>query len=142
MTRQFVTAEKILMVEIKPGWKAGTKIKFAGEGDDLPDGTSQDIEFVIEEKPHPVYKRDGDNLSTQIQLTLCEALTGFSKPIKTLDGKELTISNKQVTSPGQELRFPARGMPNQRNVAIKGDLVIKANVGFPASLSDEQKRAY
>ena len=37
-------SEKILQVNIKPGWKAGTKIKFPAEGDDLPGGGAQDIE--------------------------------------------------------------------------------------------------
>lgn len=132
-------AEKILTVNVKPGWKAGTKIRFPGEGDALPGGKRQDIEFVIEEKPHPVYIRDGDNLRADLILSLGEALVGFTKRLSTLDGKELSVGNQNVTLPEQEMRFPGRGMPNQKEPNRKGDLVLKAKVSFPAHLTDQQK---
>lgn len=138
-TRKPSAAEKVITIQIKPGWKSGTKIKFPREGDELPDGRSQDIEFVIDEKAHPIFRRDGDNLSMDLSLSLTEALCGFSRPIKTLDGKELLVSNKNVTKPGQEIRFPGRGMPNQKDPSRKGDLILKADIRFPTSLTDHQK---
>lgn len=138
-SRRQIVAEKILSIQIKPGWKAGTKIRFPGEGDEMADGRIQDIEFVIEEKPHPVYAREGDNLSTKITLSLGEALTGFSRKITTLDGKELNIANKNVTHPDQEIRFPGRGMPNQKDPTHKGDLILRVKVTFPTQLSEQQK---
>ena len=138
-TRKAVPTEKILTITVKPGWKSGTKIKFPGEGDELPDGRSQDIEFVVEEKAHPVYKRNGDDLHMTMNLSLLEALCGFSKTIRTLDGKELMVSNKAVTVAGQEIKFPGRGMPNQRAPLTRGSLVITIQVTFPPSLTDAQK---
>lgn len=138
-TRQASQTEKIISVQIKPGWKAGTKIRFPKEGDELPDGRVQDVEFVIEEKPHGTYTRDGDNLRMDLPLTIVQALAGFTTHIRTLDGKELAVSNKMATRPGQEIRFPGRGMPHQKDPSRKGDLIIKANVAFPAALSDAQK---
>lgn len=138
-TRKPSAAEKILTIQVKPGWKSGTKIRFPNEGDELPDGHAQDIEFVIEEKEHPIYQRDSDNLKMTMPLTLLESLTGFSRPIKTLEGKEIIVNNKMITRPGQEIRFPGRGMPNQKDPSRKGDLIIKADVQFPTSLNDQQK---
>ncbi|OAD79647.1 hypothetical protein PHYBLDRAFT_130062 [Phycomyces blakesleeanus NRRL 1555(-)] len=136
---KYVTAEKILTVNVKPGWKAGTKIRFPNEGDELPNGQQQDIEFVVEEKPHPIYTREGDSLRMTIQLTLAEALAGFSKHIKTLDGRTLGVNNSNsVVHPGQESRVRGEGMPNSKTGA-KGDLIIKYDVKFPARLTDEQK---
>jgi DnaJ-class molecular chaperone len=83
--------EKILTINIKPGWKAGTKIKFHGEGDDLPSGQTQDIEFFVEEITHTRFKRDADNLRTTLDLSLVEALTGFQHVITTLDGRNLKV---------------------------------------------------
>lgn len=138
-----VSVEKILTVQVKPGWKAGTRIKFAGEGDELADGRVQDIEFVIEERPHPVYRREGDNLRTTIHLSLVEALTGFSRTLKPLDGgREFAVANRIVTKPGQEIRFPGRGMPNQKDPSIKGDLIIDVVVDFPSGpLTEIQKES-
>lgn len=138
-TKRVVSGEKILTVEVKPGWKAGTKIRFPGEGDDMPDGRSQDIEFIVEEKPHAVYRRDGDDLHMTMELSLLEALTGFTRSLRTLDGRELAVSNKLVTVPNQEIRFAGRGMPSQRNPMQKGSLIITASVTFPSILTDEQK---
>ncbi|KAK3816027.1 MAG: hypothetical protein J3Q66DRAFT_431566 [Benniella sp.] len=107
------TKDKILTVDVKPGWKAGTKIRFPREGDEFPDGGIQDIVFTLEEKPHPVFKRQGNDLVMDLELTLLEALTGFSKTVRTLDGRTLPISasGSRVIQPGQEERFPGEGMP-------------------------------
>ncbi|KAI8977136.1 hypothetical protein BDF20DRAFT_821080 [Mycotypha africana] len=136
-----VTTDKILTINVKPGWKAGTKIRFPGEGDELENGQTQDIEFIVEEKPHPVYKREGDNLRMTIQLTLVEALTGFKKTIKTLDDRTLSVNNtKSVIHSGQESRVANEGMPNSKT-GKKGDLIITYDVKFPTSLTDSQKEA-
>ncbi|TPX38956.1 hypothetical protein SeLEV6574_g07493 [Synchytrium endobioticum] len=132
-------SEKILQVNIKPGWKAGTKIKFPNEGDDLPGGGAQDIEFVIEEKPHERFKRDGDNLQASIDLELWEALTGFKKEIPSLDGRNIPVSHPGIVEPNTEIRIPGEGMPLSKRPGKKGDLLVKVNVKFPRSLSQDQK---
>src|SRR4051812_24183102 len=133
-----VTTDKVLSIDVKPGWKAGTKIKFAEEGDELPGGGAQDIEFVVEEKPHPTFKREGDHLRTTITITLAEALTGFKKTITTLDGRSLAVSNNSVITPGQEHRFPGEGMPI-KTTGKKGDLIVTYNIVFPQRLDEKQK---
>lgn len=131
--------EKILTIDVKPGWKAGTKIKFPGEGDELSNGQYQDLEFVLEEKPHSLFTRNNDDLHLTISIPLVKALTGFTESIKSLDGKMLNISNKEVTKPGQILTFGGGGMPNQKNPTQRGSLVVKVEVLFPSSLTAEQK---
>jgi DnaJ family protein B protein 4 len=134
-----VTSDKILTINVKAGWKPGTKIRFPGEGDEFENGMKQDIEFVVEEKPHPVYKRESDNLRIKLKLSLAEALTGFKKAIKTLDDRRLSINNsKSVIHPGQESRVANEGMPNSKT-GKKGDLIITYEVDFPSHLTDEQK---
>jgi DnaJ family protein B protein 4 len=131
--------EKVLTVTVKPGWKAGTLIRFAGEGDEVAPGIAQDIEFVVEERPHAIFTRNDDTLKIALELTLEEALCGYSKPVKMLDGREMNISNRQVTQPGQEMTFPGRGMPHSKDPSIKGPLIVIAKVVFPSALSDQQK---
>ncbi|KAI9268784.1 hypothetical protein BY458DRAFT_511054 [Sporodiniella umbellata] len=137
---QSVSTDKVLSITVKPGWKAGTKIRFPNEGDELENGTTQDIEFILEEKPHPIFKREGDNLRMTIQLTLLEALTGFQKKIKTLDDRTLSVNNtKSVIQSGQESRVSGEGMPNSKT-GRKGDLIIAYDVKFPTTLTDSQKQ--
>ena len=136
---RLVQAEKVLEVTVRPGWKAGTKIRFPNAGDELVPGQAQTIAFVIEEKPHPIYKRDGDDLSAELEITLVEAFAGFIRELKTLDGRTLKVvtSPGEVTQPGQVKLFPREGMPNQRTGG-KGNLRVKLNVKFPKTATREQ----
>jgi DnaJ family protein B protein 4 len=135
------TKDKILTVDVKPGWKAGTKIRFPREGDEFPDGGIQDIAFILEEKPHPVFKRQGKDLVMDLELTLLEALIGFSKTVKTLDCRTLPISacGSRVIQPGQKERFPGEGMPISKKPGEKGDMIVKYVVKLPDQLTATQK---
>ncbi|KAJ2125434.1 Molecular chaperone (DnaJ super) [Coemansia sp. RSA 720] len=132
-------SEKVLQVNVKPGWKAGTKIRFNKEGDNMGHG-AQDIVFVVEEKPHSMFKRDGDDLKVDVTLTLDEALCGFKKPLQLLSGKSIFVSNSNsVVQPGQTSRMLNYGMPISKHPGKHGALVITYNVKFPTTLSLSQK---
>lgn len=129
-----IPSDKILTINVVPGWKSGTKIRFPGEGST----SSQDIEFEIKEKPHPVYTRHEDNLHTNMTLSLVEALTGFRKELTTLDGKTITVEESSIIHSGQEKIMIGEGMPNY-HTGEKGDLIITFRVEFPAFLNDNQR---
>ncbi|KAI8910841.1 hypothetical protein EDD86DRAFT_203746 [Gorgonomyces haynaldii] len=140
-TGRYTNAEKILTINIKPGWKAGTKIKFAGEGDELPNGGAQDMEFVIEEKPHSVFTRDGNDLKTSVQVSLVDALCGFQKTITHLDGTPLTVQSgmNEPCQPGSVIYVKGKGMPISKQPGTFGDLLVTVNVQLPKRLSEDQK---
>lgn len=62
--------EKVLTIEIKPGWKAGTKITFPKEGDQMPGTVPADVVFVIRDKAHPLFKREGNDIVHTVKLPL------------------------------------------------------------------------
>ena len=64
--------DKVLTIDIKPGWKAGTKVTFPKEGDQTPNNIPADIVFVIKDKPHPVFVRDGSDLKYKAKIGLRE----------------------------------------------------------------------
>ena len=139
VTRHASSSEKIIVINVKAGWKAGTKLNYAGEGDEVAPNKHQDVQIVIEEKAHPIYRREGDDLHLTMNLTLEEALCGFSKTVTTLNSRELKVSNNAVTVPNQQFKFAEGGMPNQKNVNSKGALIVTFKVTFPPSLTEEQK---
>lgn len=136
---RLVPKENVLEVTVKPGWKAGTKIRFPNAGDELIPGQAQTIAFVVEEKPHPIYKRDGDDLNTEVDVSMVEAFAGFTRDLKTLDGRTLKVASApgEVVQPGQVKLFSREGMPNQRTGG-KGNLRVKLNVKFPKTATKEQ----
>lgn len=92
------------------------------------------------QKPNPNFKRAGDDLVTTVDLGLKEALTGWERIVKTIDGKQLRVSKPGPTQPGSEERYPGLGMPISKKPTERGDLVVRANVKFPTSLSSSQKQ--
>lgn len=130
-----------LEVQIKPGWKPGTKLTYKGRGDLQPDGSAQDIIFVLQEKPDPDFSREDDDLKIKLKLSLKEALTGFTRVVTTLDGKKLKVSQGRPAQPNQVFTFPGRGMPKSKSPGNFGDLKVELQVEFPTSLTSEQKAA-
>ena len=70
-------AEKVLEVPIKPGFKAGTKITFSGDGDEVAPGVAQDIQVVVREKPHDRFVREGADLHLKHAISLADAVCGL-----------------------------------------------------------------
>ncbi|MCJ1361473.1 hypothetical protein MMC16_000573 [Acarospora aff. strigata] len=130
--------DKILEMDIKPGLKAGSKIKFKGVGDQEEGGT-QDLHFIVSEKEHSLFKRDGDDIRATIELDLKEALTGWKRTVATIDGKQVPVSGAGPTAPGHETTFPNLGMPKSKKPTERGDFIVTVKVKFPTSLTSTQK---
>ena len=64
--------EKVLEINVKPGWKEGTKITFPKEGDQHPNRVPADIVFTLKNKPHQNFKRDGNHLIYKHKISLKE----------------------------------------------------------------------
>ncbi|XWS37428.1 hypothetical protein CRYUN_Cryun19dG0042100 [Craigia yunnanensis] len=133
------TLEEILTIEIKAGWKRGTKITFPEKGNEEPGIIPVDVIFVIEEKPHSLFKRDGNDLVVNQEITLLEALIGKTLDLITLDGRNLMIPLTDVIKPGAEVVVPNEGMPISKEPGRKGNLRIKLDVKYPSRLTTEQK---
>lgn len=133
------TTEEILTIEIKPGWKKGTKITFPEKGNEQPGIIPSDLVFIIDEKPHSVFKRDGNDLIVTQKISLVEALTGCTAQVTTLDGRNLTIPINSIVGPTYEEVVKGEGMPIPKEPGKKGNLRVKFNIKFPSRLTPEQK---
>ncbi|GAQ90910.1 DnaJ heat shock family protein [Klebsormidium nitens] len=136
-----MTVDEILTIEVKPGWKKGTKITFPEKGNEQPGVVPADLVFIIDEKPHPTFKRDGNDLVTTLRISLAQALGDYTISVKTLDGRTLTIPANEVITPTTEKVVPREGMPIAKEPGKKGNLRVKFDIKFPARLSAEQKTA-
>ena len=89
--------ETHLMMPPLTGMKDGQRITFHGEGDQEPGLEPGDVIIVLDQKEHPVFTRQEDNLVMQMEIKLVEALCGFKKAILTLDSRTLIISTQPGT---------------------------------------------
>lgn len=139
MNRLIKQQEEMLRVNIKPGWKKGTKITFEGAGNEKPGYLPEDITFVVEEKRHPLFKRRGDDLEIAVEIPLLKALTGCKLSVPLLSGESMSISVGEVIFHGFEKAVKGQGLPNAKEEGKRGDLKITFLVNFPEKLSEEQR---
>ena len=133
---------KVVEIALKPHWKKGTKITFEREGDRLYGQQAADVVFVLDEKAHARFARDGDNLVHKRTVSLAAALLGAHETLMTLDNRQLVIDcSNEIIHPGMRKVVRGEGMPRKGVGAGKGDLVVEFNVLFPrAPLSAAQKQ--
>ncbi|XP_011071043.1 dnaJ homolog subfamily B member 4 [Sesamum indicum] len=134
-----ITVQEVLAIHIKPGWKKGTKITFPEKGNHEPGAAPGDLIFVVDEKPHPTFKRDDNDLVINQKISLLDALTGKTVKITTLDERDLAVSVSDIVKPGHEIVIKNEGMPISKQPGKNGDLRIKFDVKFPSRLTAEQK---
>merc|ERR1712226_1065247 len=134
------TEDKVLKITVKPGWKSGTKVTFSQEGDKFPGRTPADIAFIIRDKPHPVFSRDGTNLKYTYKIPLREALCGSVVQIPTLEGKKVGINCNEVIKPTTTKRLQGYGLPFPKEPNRRGDLIVSFDVLFPDTVNTTSKR--
>lgn len=132
--------EKILTIDVKKGWKEGTKITFPEEGDQKPHTVPADIVFTIKDKPHAYFKRDQDNnILYTAKVSLRNALTGHTTgslvPVPTLDERTVNIPLNTIIKPGAKRRIKGEGLPLPKKLNQRADMLVDFEVEFPAQLS-------
>ena len=132
--------EKILTIDVKPGWKEGTKITFEKEGDQLPGKMPADIVFVIRDKSHPLFKREGNNLIFRAKLSLREALCGTRVTVPTLGHHKINLNlTSEIIKPQASKRIQGYGLPNPKDPSKKGDVIVQFDIQFPNNLTQSAK---
>jgi DnaJ family protein A protein 2 len=95
--KKVIPEKKFLEVHIDKGMKGGQTITFRGESDQAPNAESGDVVIVIDEKPHERFKRQDNDLFTEVEIDLLSALGGGEFAIRHLDDRALKITLDQGT---------------------------------------------
>ncbi|KIW04030.1 chaperone DnaJ, variant [Verruconis gallopava] len=134
--KKTIVERKVLHVHVDRGVRAGTKIEFRGEGDQLPGAEPGDVVFEIEQKPHPRFQRQDDDLIYQAEIDLLTALVGGRLYIEHLDDRwlDVEIIPGECIAPGAVKVVRGQGMPSFRHHDY-GNLYIKFDVKFPTRIS-------
>lgn len=117
----------------------GLKITFEGMGNERPGTCPADITFVIAEKKHPLFRREGDDLKIIIEIPLFKALTGCEISIPLLGGENMPLMIDDIIYPGYEKIIQGEGMPITKQHGKRGNLKVTFLVDFPTELTDEQR---
>jgi len=135
-----IEEKKILKVDIDKGTKDGKKIVFRGEADELPGHQPGDVIFVVKEKEHQIFQRDGVHLFMEQEIPLVNALIGVQFTVTHLDGRKILVKTEpgDVIKPGDAREIRNEGMPVFTRSYEHGNLYIKFKVKFPTKLEAKQ----
>ncbi|MFL0459531.1 DnaJ C-terminal domain-containing protein [Kytococcus sedentarius] len=146
--RQVMTGDKATVrqadgssttIRIPAGVKDGQKIRLKGKGHPSPmGGAPGDLMITVHVRPHPVFRREGDNLVLDLPVSFAEAALGATVAVPTLDGQSVKVKVAPGTPSGRRLRIRGRGVPTKNG---NGDLIAVVQVAVPTELSDAQREA-
>lgn len=149
----------MVLILLVPGMMDGQETRFTAEGEPHLDGEPGDLILKVKTQPHPVFERRGDDLYTNVTISLQvilyqfiiltiiknflylqDALVGFTIELPHLDGHMVSVTRDKITWPGARIRKKGEGMPNYENNNLQGTLFITFDVEFPKQeLSTEDK---
>lgn len=116
-------------VRIPPGADEGSRLRIAGQGGQSPNGGPRgDLVLVIHVRPHPLFKREGDDLHLEVPIRVSEAVKGTKVKVPTFDGP-VSVKVPPGTQSGTVLRVRGKGIA--RKGRPQGDLYVRFMIHVP-----------
>jgi molecular chaperone DnaJ len=126
-------------VRIPAGVADRQRIRVKGRGAAGANGGQPgDLYVIVHVRSHPLFGRDGDNLTLRLPVTFAEATLGADVKVPTLDG-QVTVRIPAGTPGGKVLRVRGKGVTGERNKS--GDLLVTVDVQVPVNLKHDQREA-
>jgi len=134
-----IQRSKTLAVKVPPGVDNGDRIRLSGEGEAGQNGGPPgDLYVDIRVTAHPIFDRDGADLSCNVPIAFVTAALGGTVTVPTLDG-EINLKIPAETQSGKVFRIRGKGVKPIRSHST-GDLYCRVEVETPVKLTSEQKK--
>jgi len=141
-SKQFTLHGQTMNIKLKPGIQDGQVLKLKGKGEaGHQGGKPGDLYLTILIRPHNLYDRKGDDLHSDLHISLYTAILGDKVEVKILDGA-IKIDIPAESQNDKVLRLKGKGMPNYQNPQTKGDLYVKLKVDLPTHLNAKEKELF
>ena len=127
-------------VMIPPGVQTGSQVRVAGQGAaGYLGGPPGDLFLEVQVEPHPLVRREGDDLYVDLPVTVAEAMLGAQVRAPTFTG-EVTVTVPPHSQSGRKLRLKGQGVPALRGNG-RGDLYFEILIRVPEKATAEVKAA-
>ena len=130
-------ARKKLQVKIPPGADEGQSLRLRGEGNLAQGGRAGDLYVRIHLRPHPEFKRQGDNVIYETKISFPKAVLGGELDVPCVDGKA-RVKIPPGTKAGTIFRLEGKGFPSVEGWG-KGDELVRIDVDIPRDVSRKQR---
>jgi molecular chaperone DnaJ len=132
-----ITVDKTYQVDVPAGVDSGSTLRLTGRGAAGPrGGGAGDLYVHLRVGEHERYWRDGNDLVTEVPISIAQAALGTTVPLPTLDGDE-ELHVPPGTQPGREFTLRNRGVPRLQGRG-RGDLRAQLVVEVPTKLEDDE----
>ncbi len=128
-----------ISVKIPSGVNSGETLRMTGAGEAISGGNAGDLYMKIHVKPHPIFRKEGHNIVTDLRVKLSDALLGKDYSIETLDGL-ITVKIPAGVTFGEILRVKGKGVPIGSSLSHRGDLLIIINIELPKKLGKDARK--
>lgn len=126
-------------VNIPAGIDEGQSIQQRGQGNaGINGGPAGDLLVTIAIRPHPIFKRDGQNVYVDIPVSFAQAALGDTLQVPTIDGR-VEYKMPEGTQTGTVFRMKGKGIQNVSGRG-RGDQYVRVNLEVPKNLSEKQKK--
>jgi molecular chaperone DnaJ len=131
--------QREVQARIPAGVADGQKIRLKGRGaPGRNGGPAGDLIVECHVTPHPLFGRDGNNLTVRVPISFVEAALGGDIQVPTLDEQTVTLRLKPGTQTGSRHRVRGKGIATAKHT---GDLIVTTDLTVPTHLNDAQRAA-
>lgn len=128
-------------ITLPAGLIDGMTVIVPGAGNPIEGGKNGDMLVTVHIINDPYFVRpDSMNLIHYEEVPFNEALLGFTKTFRCVDGSEVTVNAPELTPHGKAFIFHGKGMPDTNGRGV-GDYAVVINHKLPTRLTDKQKEA-
>ncbi|TMC18525.1 MAG: molecular chaperone DnaJ [Chloroflexi bacterium] len=128
-----------VVVNIPAGVDDGINVRVTGEGEvSSRGGTPGNLYVVLTVKPHPFFKRQGNDIIYELPISFTQAALGDEVEVPTVDGKSTMLKVPAGTQSGRSFRLKGVGVPVVHSSA-RGDQHVIVKVVTPTNLTPEQR---
>lgn len=135
--RGYHSRKRKVKLDIPAGIHDGDRLRVSGKGNSLgKDSINGDLFVTVRVMSYPGFKRDGNDVLSNIEISFAQAALGCRLEVETLDGKE-EINIKPGTQPKEKIILKSRGFI-ELNGYRRGDHIINIDVKIPTKLTKEE----
>lgn len=129
-------------IKIPKGVRSGSKVRVAGQGEKTTyGGQPGDLYLRIKVAPHPMFKREKDDLQVSLPVDLYTAILGGEVEVPTL-GRPVQLKIPALSQNGKTFRLRGLGMPHPQNSTERGDLLAVLDVKLPKQMGEPEKQLF
>lgn len=128
-----------ISIQIPAGVDDGTRLRLTGQGESGENGAPPgDLYCDIHVKPHPIFKRHGNNVICEVPITFAQATLGCAIDVPTLVGNVIQVKIPKGTQNSEVIPIRGEGFPNIHGYG-RGDLLVQVSVEVPTKMTSKQE---